>query len=176
MLRFRWIPLVLLATLLAACGNSNQATGNNNQSPATTAAPTTTTPPTTEAAACRPPCADSRGFSVMVSDYRFNVDSGNQFIQPEAGNVYVQLHVTFMNKTSRSQTASPFDFKLMDGKGITRTEELISPCDSWSSAQLSPGATLGPKCLAFQAASDAPTGITLIWRPGLVTDYKIPLS
>jgi len=132
--------------------------------------------PTPKPGACKAPCADSKGWQVMITNYQFDVSSDNQFIQPEEGNVYVQMDVTFANKTKKEQTASAFDFKLKDGTGVSRNEEFVGPCESWSSARLAPGASLGPKCIAFQAASSPSTGITLEWKPGLIDTYKIPLG
>lgn len=137
---------------------------------------TTATPGTTTAPDCTAPCANAGGFKVMVSDFRFNVSSGNQFIEPEDGNVFVTLDVTFANGTSSTKTASPFDFRLEDGAGVIQSTELLSPCDIWSSAMLTAGGSLGPKCLGFEATANEPTGLTLEWKPGLFTTYEIPLS
>lgn len=143
----------------------------------TTVASTTTGAPTTTIAPdCTAPCANANDFKVMITNFKYDAPSGNEFIQPESGNVYVTMDVTFANDSNDTEMASPFDFELEDGAGVVQSASLISPCDSWSSVQLSAGGNLGPKCLAFEATAGQPTGLTLQWKPGLFTVYKVPLS
>ena len=100
--------------------------------------------------------------------------SGNQFITPETGNVFVTIMVQFRNNAKSSKSATPFDFKLAAG-GVERDPAITSPCEAWSSVDVSPGATFGPKCLGFEVASGNRSG-TLKWRPGLVSTYDIPVE
>lgn len=110
-----------------------------------------------------------------MSNFRFDVSSGNQFITPESGNVFVTMKVTFINRAKSAKSAGPFDFKLKAG-GVEQDAELVGPCESWSSVEVSPGASYGPKCLAFQAKASARKGLVLIWRPGLLLTHDIPVS
>lgn len=183
------VLIVLCGALATACGGggSNAASTTTalatttSAATTTTAAPTTTTTAaptttTTAAAGCTEPCANADNFVVHVTNFRYDVASDNQFIQPETGNVYVTLDVTFHNHNGSTHRASPFDFTLTDGTGVSRDVEWLGPCETWSSAELSPGATLGPKCLAFQAAAGHQSGITLKWTPGFFgSTYTIPL-
>lgn len=135
------------------------------------------TAPTTVPAGCTQPCADAKGFTAAVTNYHFDTQSGNEFEQPETGNVFVQLDITLTNGTKSSKTVDVVDFKLTDGTGVSRLTTSISDCESWSYAELAPGATFGPKCLAFQAAASKPTGLVLQWKPSFLgSTYKIPLG
>ena len=149
-----------------------------------TAAATTrpTAPPTPAPArdgSCSPqPCAnDNYGWIVTVSDVKYDVPSGNDFEKPEAGNVYVTMNVSFTNKTSQEQHANPVTFVLLDGAGVKHEIGFMSACEPWEPVNLTPGASLGPKCLVFQATAAKPTGLTLVWTPSLIGgSYQMKLS
>lgn len=145
-----------------------------NTTPTTPTTQTETTPAPETGATCTKPCADSNGWIVEVKAFKYDVPSGNEFITPESGNVFVTIDVEFINHSSSSRSAAAYDFKLASG-GVERDAEILSPCESWSSVDVAPGASYGPKCLGFEVASGNRTG-TLKWRPGLIRTYEIPVS
>ena len=153
---------------------------------ATTATPTVSTRPGAapastpgEAGSCAPqPCAnDGFGWVVTVSDVKYDAPSGNDFEKPETGNVFVTVNVTFTNKTVKEQHASPTEFVLVDGAGVKRVITYMIACPIWDAVNLTPGATLGPRCLAFEGTAGKPTGLTLVWTPTFLgRDYQLKLS
>jgi hypothetical protein len=124
--------------------------------------------------ACAKPCANAGGWIAELSNFRFDVSSSNEFVTPEAGDVFVTVYVTFINKSKGTESANPVDFKLMSA-GAGHDVDFMGPCGTWSSVQVTPGASYGPKCLAFQAQADQRTGLVVVWKPGLVM-YDIPVS
>lgn len=167
---------------IAGCGSADhQATERDTVAPTETgespaASPTSpAASPTETEASCTKPCADSGGWIAEVKNFKYDVKSDNEFIQPESGNVFVTMEVTFINKSGSSHSASPFDFKL-EADGVERDAEFVGPCEQWSPVDVSAHASYGPKCLAFQAKSGHRSGITLTWNPGLTGTYDIPVS
>jgi hypothetical protein len=113
----------------------------------------------------------------VVNGFRYDAPSGSPFERPEAGNVYVTVAVSFTNRLSQEQHADPFRFVLQDGAGVKHVVSWFSSCPLWAGVNLTSGATLGPKCLGFQAAADRPSGLVLVWTPQPGGgDYDIPLS
>jgi hypothetical protein len=176
--------LIVIIAALNSAGNSNRAATTATVAPthAATAAPTAKQ--ATPAAAgrdgsCSPqPCAnDNYGWIVTVSNIRYGADGG-QFEHPEAGNVFVLVDVTFTNKLDREQHANPTEFVLMDAAGVKHTwRPLIEGCPTWDPVNLTKGATLGPKCLSFEAAAGKPSPLTLVWTPtGFGGGYSMKLS
>jgi len=132
-----------------------------------------------EAGACAPqPCAnDSLGWVVTVSDVRYDAPVGNDFEKPETGNVFLTVNVTFTNKTSKEQRASPTEFVLVDGVGVKHVITYMIACPIWDAVNVTPGATLGPRCLAFESVAGKPAGLTLVWTPTVFgRDYQLKLS
>lgn len=175
-----WIGLAAVIIIASVLGRQSSATPTSQHTPlapaTTSAAPSPTpTPTTSPPPACSQPCADANGWVAQLSNFRFGVKSGNQFITPERGNVFVTVEVTFINRSNRSHTAAPTDFKLKSG-GVEHSAEFVGPCGAWSSVNISPGASYGPKCVAFQAAANQPSGSVVEWRPGLIQTYDIPVS
>jgi hypothetical protein len=178
--------VVIFGGVCIAASQGRQQSG----SPGTRAATSSTAPavaataPPTQAPArdgsCSPqPCAnDSYGWIVTVGAVKYDAPSGNELQKPEAGNVYVNVAVTFTNKLAQERSASPFNFVLLDGAGIKHKVTFTLPCPTWDPVNLTRGAALGPKCLAFEAAADRPAGLVLVWTPQLLGggDYKIKLS
>jgi len=114
---------------------------------------------------------------VTVSDVKYDAPSGNDFEKPETGNVFVTVNVTFTNKTVKEQHASPTEFVLVDGAGVKRVITYMIACPIWDAVNLTPGATLGPRCLAFEGTAGKPTGLTLVWTPTFLgRDYQLKLS
>lgn len=188
--RWPWVVggAVALVVLMGVCLAAVNSSSSSLQSTATVATPTaaakataqptaTPTPAPTRNGSCGPqPCAnDNYGWIVVVSDVKYDVPSGNQFIKPEAGNVFVTLSVTFTNKLDSEQHANPFQFVLLDGAGVKHTVALLGPCESWQAVNVTKGGTFGPKCLAFQAAAGKPTGLVLVWTPSF-GDYQMKLT
>ena len=127
--------------------------------------------------ACAAPCASVAGWTVTVANLRYGAASNNALQRPEAGNVFVTLEVSFVNGSDREQHANATEFVLQDGAGVKHAITLIDACPAWSPVNLTRNATFGPRCLAFQAAADRPTGLTLVWTPGLFRgDHPIKLS
>lgn len=180
------VLLVLFSVCIAAIANSSggQQKATATATPAAAAATTkaaTAAPaaaPTRNGSCAPQPCAnDNYGWIVTVSDVKYDVQSGNQFEKPEAGNVYVIMNVTFTNQLDQEQHANPAEFVLQDGAGIKHTITFMSACESWSPVNVTKGATLGPKCLAFEAAAGKPSGLVLVWTPsGFGGGYNIKLS
>lgn len=172
--RRRWLWLLTMVALLAitaeACGsNSNSASNGTTTSTSTTTA-TAATP------ACTKPCAEASGLVVEVRHLVFNAASGNQFSTPEQGNVFVMMDVNFINNSKSNHRVSPIDFKLRSA-GVEHTTKLgLTACPYWSGVEVTPGASYGPKCLAFEAAANQPTGLVVVWKPGFSKTYDIPVS
>lgn len=177
--------LLLTGVCVAAVGSSRSprpapvAVAKSPATAQTTAPKATATPAMAPArdGSCTPqPCAnDNYGWIVVVSDVKYDVQSGNQFERPEAGNVFVTLNVTFTNQLEQEQHASPFQFVLLDGAGVKHTTTLLGPCRPWSAVNVTMGGTYGPKCLAFEAVAGKPNGLVLVWTPSF-GDYRIKLS
>ena len=149
------------ATLTAAaCGTPGPTTAHGTPGP--------------ETLACAKPCANAGGWIAELSDFRFNVSSSEEFMTPEAGNVFVTVYVTFINRSKDADSASPVDFKLRSA-GVEHNVDFTGPCSTWSSVAVTPGASYGPRCLAFQATASERTGLVVVWKPGLVR-YDIPVS
>jgi hypothetical protein len=143
-----------------------------------TTAPVAATAPPRDGSCSPQPCAnDNYGWIVTVSQVIYGADSGNPYENPEAGNVYVSLTLTFTNKTSNAHSASPVNFKLIDGNGVSHTYTFTENCPSWSSVDIAPGGSYGPKCTVFEATAGKPAPIVLDWNPSLFGgDYKMKLS
>jgi hypothetical protein len=128
---------------------------------------------------CSPqPCAnDNYGWIVTVSNVRYDAQA-SEFEKPEAGNVFVMVDVTFTNKLDQEQHANPTEFVLADGAGIKHTwRPLAEGCATWEPVNLTKGATLGPKCLSFEATAGKPSPLVLVWTPsGFGGGYSIKLS
>jgi Domain of unknown function (DUF4352) len=186
------LVVVLLVGIVASAANGGGAQQKvaststvATQAPAT-AAPKATAKPATAAPApaardgsCSPqPCAnDNYGWIVTVSNVRFGA-GGGQFDQPEAGNVFVMIDVTFTNKLDQEQQANPTEFVLLDGAGIKHSIRPLveTSCGTWDPVNLTRGATL-TKCISFEATAGKPAGLTLVWTPTLLSgDYRIKLS
>jgi hypothetical protein len=164
------IAAAVAAVTAAGCGSSTAAKGTAATPGTPAASPTATASP----ASCTKPCADAGGWIAQISNYKFDAQSGNPYIKPESGNVFVTLDVTFSNKTSSKKSANEFEFKLKSA-GVEH-HTTIGPCESWAPADVSPGSSYGPKCMAFQAASSQRSGLILIWQPGITKTYDIPLG
>jgi hypothetical protein len=152
---------VAAALTAAACGTT----------PAPTAAHGTPGP---EMLACAKPCADAGGWIAQLSDFKFDDSSTEEFMTPEAGTVFVTVYVTYINRSKDTESASPVDFKLRSA-GVEHDVDFMGPCSTWSSVNVTPGASYGPKCMAFQATASERTGLVVDWKPGLVR-YDIPVG
>jgi hypothetical protein len=107
----------------------------------------------------------------------YGASSGNEFNNPESGNVFVTMDLTFTNKTSDSQSAALAYFKLVDANGVSHDATLMVSCDYWSSVDIAPGGSYGPKCSPFQATAGKPTGLVLLWTPsGFGGSYRIKIT
>jgi len=176
--------VIVMGVCVTAVANSTRSSPRSASVPATTptqaaantAAPT---PAPSRDGSCSPePCAnDNYGWIVSVSDVRYGVRSGNQFENPEAGNVFVTMRVTFTSKLDQEQYANPLQFVLVDGAGIKHMAAFRGPCESWQAVNVTKGATFGPRCLAFQATAGKPNGLVLVWTPSFVGGgYQIKLN
>jgi hypothetical protein len=191
--RWPWFVAVAAVLFVGVCttavansgGSGRKAAGvSATQAPAApTQAPTARTAQPAAPArdgSCSPqPCAnDNYGWIVNVSSFKYDAPSGNEFEKPEVGNVYVTLAVTFTNKLGSEQHANPLNFVLLDGAGVKHTVTFTDACPIWDAVNLTPGASFGPKCLAFEATAGKPGGLTLVWTPSLLGggDYDIKLS
>jgi hypothetical protein len=177
--RWPWVAaiagaLLVLGVCTAALSSSSSSSKQSAGTGASRAGSGPAAPP-----ACVQPCANANGWIVQTANLKYDAPSGNQFVQPEAGNVYVTVDVTFINKTSQEQHANPFEFVLRDPSGVKHSVDfLASACETWSAVNLTTGASLGPKCLAFQAAAGKPAGLKLVWTPHFFGggDHEINLS
>jgi hypothetical protein len=142
-----------------------------------TAAPTRA-PAQARDGSCAPqPCAnDNYGWIVNVNRVQYDAPGGS-YSQPEAGNVFVLVDVTFTNKLAGEQHANPTQFVLLDGAGIKHTWRpfLDGPCATWEPVNVTRGASFGPKCLSFEAAAGKPAGLVLVWTPSF-GGYNLKLS
>jgi hypothetical protein len=163
---------------VANSGNQSKKAASTPTAAATKAA--TPAPAANQAGTCTPqPCAnDNFGWVVNASNLRYDIASGNDFEKPEAGNVFVAVDVSFTNRLKTEQHANPTEFVLQDGAGIKhQTTFMTTACPVWEPVNVTPGATLGPKCIAFQASAGKPNGLVLVWTPSLVGGgYNMKLS
>jgi len=91
--------------------------------------------------------------------------------------VYVTVSVSFTNRLSQEQHADPFRFVLRDGAGVKHAVGWFAACPLWAGVNLTTDATLGPKCLGFQATAGRPSGLVLVWTPQFGGgDYDIALG
>lgn len=170
--RWPWFvaTAVVLGVLLAVCTAAASVSSGVGR-PATQAARSPAP------AACVAQCASVSGWTVTVANLRYGVASTNPFQRPEAGNVFVTLDVSFVNHSDREQHANALEFVLQDGAGVKHAVTLLDACPGWSPVNLTPGATFGPRCLAYQATAGRPGGLTLVWTPGLFAgDHPIQLT
>jgi hypothetical protein len=188
--RWPWIAALVTVLLVGVCSVATMSSSSGKST--STAARSTTAVPVQPAAtqaakatapardgSCAPqPCAnDNYGWIVTVSNVKYDAASGNEFETPETGNVYVTMNVSFTNKLSQEEHANPTEFVLLDGAGVKHTVTFTDACPLWDAVNLTSGASLGPKCLAFEATAGKPTGLTLVWTPSaLGGDYDIKLS
>ena len=178
--------LVVVIAAVASSPNSSQKTASTTSATtapthAATAAPTAkpAAAPAARDGSCSPqPCAnDNYGWIVTVSNVRYGANGG-QFEQPEAGNVFFMIDVTFTNKLDQEQHANPTEFVLQDGAGIKHTvRPLIEvSCGAWDPVNLTKGSAL-TKCISFEATAGKPAGLTLVWTPsGFGGGYNMKLS
>ncbi len=164
--------IVIIAASVSSAGKSQKVATTATVAPTHAAAaanPATAAPAAREGSCSPQPCAnDNYGWIVTVTDVKYDAPSGNDFEKPEAGNVYVTLNVTFTNKTGKEQHANPTEFVLLDGAGVKHTVAFMTACPIWEPVNLAPGATLGSKCLVFQATAGKPSGLALVWTPSLI--------
>jgi uncharacterized membrane protein len=138
-----------------------------------------TSAPVTSGGTCAPqPCAnDGDGWIVSVSNVRYDMQSGNEFEKPQAGNVYVAVDVIFTNRLKEARQADPVDFVLIDGSGSEQPITFVDTCTEWNPENVKAGASFGPKCLVFEAAAGKTSGLVLIWTPTTGSGaYKIKVS
>lgn len=171
--------LVVAAVIIGNAAKGPTSTVGTNTSAVVSVAPTPTLSPkpsptpkpspslVAKGPSCTPqPCASAFSLTVRISGLNRNAPVG--FIQPEAGNHLVLMQMTVHNDGGQdTKTINPFDFKLRDAAGVSHdvTFSDAPGCDIWSSVDLAPGATYGPKPLCFEA-SGAPSGaLTLLWTP-----------
>jgi hypothetical protein len=186
--RWPWFAggAAVLVVLIGVCSVAASSSAPKTARPAAaaTAVATPTAKPATAAVAardgsCAPqPCAnDNYGWVLNVSNLRYAAQGG-QFENPEAGNVFVFVDVTFTNKLDQERHANPTEFVLLDGAGIKHTwRPLIDACPTWDPVNLTKGATFGPKCLSFEATGAKPAGLSLTWTPsGFGGGYNLKLS
>jgi hypothetical protein len=185
--------VVLMGVCTVAIATSSKPSTKTSTVTAATSAPTATPtaaptkPPATAAPAapardgsCAPqPCAnDNYGWIVTVNHVQYDAPGGS-FTQPESGNVFVLVDVTFTNKLSAEQHANPTQFVLLDGAGVKHAWRPMveGPCTSWEAVNVTQGATFGPKCLSFEATAGKPAGLVLVWTPSFGGGgYNLKLS
>src|SRR5207245_42889 len=71
--------------------------------------------------ACVQPCSNANGWIVQTANLQYGAGSGSDFEKPEAGNVYVAMDVTFVNRSGQEQHANPVEFVMKDANGIKHT-------------------------------------------------------
>lgn len=137
-------------------------------------------PTASKSTTCSPqPCTSTdSGWSVAAANLQYDASSGNEYTSAVAGSVFVQVEVTFSNRTGRDQRANRQDFVLQDATGLKHQAASTKTCAAWQPIVLTPGRDAGPKCLAFNAAAGHPAGLILMWSPQLIgaRDYSITLS
>jgi hypothetical protein len=177
-----WIVAAIAAALVALAVIASAA--SRGASPRAAAAPALAAPaaqaaPAARDGSCAPqPCAnDGYGWIVSVNGLRYDAAGGTTWEHPESGNVYVTVSVTFTNRLDKEQHANPFNFVLEDGAGVKHAVSWFTSCPLWAGVNLTSGASLGPKCLGFQATAGRPSGLVLVWTPQFGGgDYQIGLS
>src|SRR5262249_12526118 len=165
----------------AVAGGSSNEQGTTSQAPtynASTPLPTTAAPTRDGSCPPQPYANDNYGRIAVGSNFKYEAPSGS-FSQPEAGNVFVTMDVTFTDKLDSEQQANPTQFVLQDGAGVKHAWRpfLAGPCASWQPVNVTRGGSFGPKCLSFEAAAGKPSGLVLVWTPsGLGGGYNIKLT
>jgi hypothetical protein len=103
---------------------------------------------------CSPgPCVDLHGFTLWVSDIKFDGD-------------LVRMSVKFRNSSSATH-ASPEDLQLIDSSrhaSIPVTD--VSDCKTWTRHEFNNGATFGPIDICFRVTNTTRPFI-LHWNPDL---------
>jgi hypothetical protein len=173
--RWPWIAAVVAGALVVIAVAASAAGGT---APRRSVAAPIAAPAARDGSCAPQPCAnDNYGWIVNVNEFHYDAASGSPFERPEAGNVYVTVLVTFTNRLSREEHADPFKFVLQDGAGVKHSVSWFTSCPLWAGVNLTTGATLGPKCLGFQATAGTPSGLTLVWTPQFGGgDYDLPLG
>jgi len=149
----------------AVAGGSSNQQGTTSQAPtynASTPLPTTapTAAPTRDGSCAPQPCAnDNYGWIVVVSNFNYDAPGGS-FSQPEAGNVFVTMDVTFTDKLDSEQHANPTQFVLLDGAGVKHTWRpfLTGPCASWQPVNVTKAAASGRSVSRSRRRLASPAG------------------
>jgi hypothetical protein len=167
------ILVATLAMLLAGCAVTTTdtppvpATAGTTVTP-TAAAPTevSSTAPTTEAPSAAPSsAAGGIGVPVQVGDWTITVNSvtrtksGNQFIKPDAGNVFWVADITVVNGTTDNQLAGS-GIKLIDDKDFAHDAEFLGIKKPELTGNLAAGAKLRGYITYQMATGAKPAAIT----------------
>lgn len=178
-----FFAFVIMVVALSSAGSKSNSTAKATPTPAASAAPQAKPTPAPAAApaapACQQPCAVANDVTVSVSDVHYGASSGNPYINPEAGNVYVTMMISATSQRSGEASINPFDFVLRDGAGVKHrtTFSASDSCSTWQAVNLTKGSSIANKCLFFEATADKPAGLTLVWTPSLFGgDHDIKLS
>lgn len=129
---------------------------------------------------CAAMCAVDGQEAVTVDSYQYDVKPGPMEPAAGAGNTYLIAKVRFKNAGPSETHANPASFVLEDAAGVEHDSMSgsgisSSTCPLWPAVNLTPGASYGPKCIAFQATAGKPSPLTLIWTVGS-SDHRIKLS
>lgn len=82
-----------------------------------------------------------KGYQIKVNKVDYN--EGSQFDTPDTDKQYVVVNITITNKTDKTQSYNPFDFKLnADGNKTDMAEITTSVKDTLSSGELDKGASV----------------------------------
>jgi hypothetical protein len=103
---------------------------------------------------CSPgPCVDVKGFTLWVSDIKFEGD-------------LVRMTVKFRNSSTATH-ASPEDLQLIDAsRHVSIPVTDVSDCKTWTRHEFSGGATFGPIDVCFRVTNTT-RPFTLHWNPDL---------
>jgi hypothetical protein len=174
-----FLAFVIMVAALSSAGAKSNSTAKADPSPAASAAAQAKPTPAPAAPACPQPCAVANDVTVTISDLHYGANSGNPYINPEQGNVYVTMMISATSQNNGEANINPFDFVLRDGAGV-KHQTSFSPsdsCPSWQAVNLTKGSSIANKCLLFEATANQPAGLTLVWTRSLFGgDHDMKLS
>jgi hypothetical protein len=164
--------VLLVGILIGVAGASGSSAAKQAGTPGRATAPGKFGAPAAQPAVA-PLTATDDGVTVKISNVRNDASGGST--QPESGNVFVTMDVTFSNVGTREYNANPFTFVLKDGAGIKHAVTSTESTAFWKAVNLTQGSSI-TKSLAFEATANRPAGLVLVWTPHLfAADHNIPL-
>jgi hypothetical protein len=111
---------------------------------------------------CTPqPCLAYAGLVLQISSLNRNAGAGRSFGTPDPAYHRITFDVTFVDQSGDHEVTGG-DITIRDTTGVMRLASSSAGCDYWS-VVLSPGKTLGPKHLCFDALGAPSDAVAVHW-------------